>query len=677
MDYDSLLNASPLLTGKLLDRRQVAKREVIKFVLATESLPSPFSVGQLSDIVSSELGVNLDDSVIVDSLDYYSDEGYVNHISEREYEIAKRPDIDTFNELIEPVWEEFAEVLRSHDTDVDVRYINRQMEPAFLDFLNRFFAALAEASQELSEFQTDSFFDKNFNYLIDNVIDEHSLREPDIFKESLIDYLQDPGEEFLNFTGAIYTGIINLDLLSREGEEIVDLGDIDSENNILFLDTNILISLLCESDDTHPLIAIACERSKALGYELYYSPETAEEMDILIGGTLRELSGLKREGDNSELTESQFAEDYLNRDDITRSEYFSRLREWADILQLEHNVTEFEEDVERDDEIESFATRTLKELSPREPIRKIRHDAAIIAYSASLRDDDELNNGPFTLTRHGEVAKVNNIGRGEFWDEPVALHPRSWLNYLIAFTPAEISDEDRQDIAFALLRGAASSDDHLSIREYARLLVPKTGLEDGDEELLAEYLIEHPLSEELEKALEERRGDKAEDIVRESLDDRQFIEEFREERKMQQKLKNASSAVEERDSRIEELERKLQNQEEFNNYLRSLVDQNGDTVVNVTAEANSNSEASAEARARAEVVQEVDLFINLVESSLSEGIEESELPDPPEDTSNLEEVQSWLEYLNTAIATSDNVAAGVQVLQPKAQQLLEQVSSLV
>ena len=216
------------------------KRHII-YYFKNESI-SRVTVDDVSEFVEEEFGLLLDNASIVDSLDFFEDEGYLSHKNQDLYEISKRPEIETFDTYIQPLCDEFDDHLRVVNPDIDIQFINKNMQPAFRDFLYEFFSTIHQSSEEAPDFEVQTIESIDCSEIIENIVREHNLNQAKSFREALRNYLEDPTDLLLDFTDKVYTGIINYHLISKERE--IDFESLPSSDNRLFLDTNILVALL-------------------------------------------------------------------------------------------------------------------------------------------------------------------------------------------------------------------------------------------------------------------------------------------------------------------------------------------------------------------------------------------------------------------------------------------------
>jgi len=413
---------------------------------------------------------------------------------------------------------------------------------------------------------------------------------------------------------------------------------------------------------------IVCERSNELGFNLVYTPETRQEMKRLIRGSKHEMDGFHSGNKEFETIESQFVHDYFNRDNISWSEYISEISDWPRLLELEWEITELDADIDHDATKLEFARDSLRRLDSvieedDSVSNKISHDTHLLSTVAELveRSSNAVDLGPYVLTFHNDITTISEIGKDEFWERRIALQVRTWLNYLCTFTPTDATDIDSSELGKAILRSTVNIDNSLTIEEYTRLAAPKAGLDSRDEDVLADYFVNHPLSREMEKALNKNRGDLAEQIAREMLEDEERIEKFKKMREKDEKVERLQGS-------IQDVRSKWEKEKEKRKQLEKIVEEQSQTKININVSAEANATATTEIQ---QFNAELNEFIELLDTKLPEGIEQSDLPNPPED-GDISEIEDWLEELKISVAASGTVAA----LEPLVADLLQQASSL-
>lgn len=690
MNKESLLDAAPLLQGELLDRRQELKNNLVRYTLTLERCPDRFESSDLITFINSKFGIDMDSGVVTACLQELADQGVVEHTKSDEFILRQPPQATTFNELAKPVWEEFSVSLQEENEEIDIYNINKNMEPAFKNFLLEFFLDIAESFEALSEYQVDTLYTDDTEALIEEVAGNHDLRDENTFKDVLTQYIKNPRQntELLNFTDKIYRGVVNIDLLSRERDtEFPQISDIPRKNRKIFLDTNAIVNLLCETDRLHPLATKVCEKSVENGFELYYTHKTREELNGLIGGAENEMDGIYHGSKSFETAETQFVKDFRKKDDVSWDEYISDIRDWEDTIS-KWEITEFTEDVEPNEKVMAEAKELLIEYEERltqQSLDRLNHDASLYGYAAQYRVESDSDFGPFILSFHNNFTDAGNKLaekeglQGIIGEHILAMQARAWLNYLLSFSSVDFDEEDREEVSLAILQGATNFEDSMTIRDYSRLLVPKLDLEAEDEEYLSEYLRGHPLHEELQEALDDNKGSQAERISREIITDEEYRETIQEKRHFHDRIQRASSKVEELEKESEQKDKRI---EELENRIENLEGDSGDTynIMGGTAIAQSDAEAEAQAEARIEFNQQYSKFAKEFEAALPDDLSELErrLPDqfdassvqnPPSEESTVEQKKEWLQTISAIMTVSDTVPDFLSQFQPEINEL--------
>jgi len=675
MDKESIAGATPLVERKLANQREKNKTGLVKAVLASKDTPSTVTPDIVSDLVDEEFGVSLDDGEtdinagsILESLER---EDVVRQNQDGNYEVTEIPETSSFNSLIDPVWEEFKVQLQEEPgKDLDIYYINNDIEEAFYAFFENYLEFLIESSAELAEFETDTMYLEDIESIIKETSESHAVRSNDLFKEQISKYLEEPSDNLLDLVNNFYMTAINIDLLSREEE--LDFGEIPGSGKKLVLDTNVLVALLCKTDNAHPLAKSVCKRSSEIGFDLVYTSNTRDELNRFIHGSKQEMDGFHSGDKEFNAIRSQFVHDYFKRDNITWNEYIAEISDWPRLVDLRWGITELEETPETDSEVFEFARDTLRQLdkTQEEKLReseknKINHDANILSITKSLREreSEKVDLGPYLLTLHNKITTISEIGKGNYWDERISLQLRTWLNYLATFTPSDISDMRPKEVATAIIEGSKSEEPEIDISNYSRIVAPKAGLESREEDLLADYFVNHPLSREMEKALERNRGDRAEELAKEMLEDEERLERFR-------KLKDQEERVENLQDSLSELRQDWETEKEKREELEKILENQSKIEIHVSASATASASAQNEV---ADLNEEINEFIELLDTRLPEGYEDSDLPSPPDDEASIEETEEWLRELKVSIASTGAVSA----LEPYAGDLVDTASSLI
>lgn len=654
MDKEQLLTASSLLHGNLKNRRENIKEEIIK--LSLTELDDKFTVEDVSQKCRREFDVTFNESAVITKLEELEGD-ILQKNSNSEFKLIDDIEYSSFENILNPVWNEFKQHLQLFTDKADPYYTN-EIEPAFYYFFKEFFLEIAESVEELNEYQKETIYTNHGSTgdLIDDAIDRHRITDPAIFREAIRDYLYDPGEALLEFTASCYTAVVNVDLLSKE-DELVEFPSIPDENKILILDTNILIALLADSHDQYITAKTICERSTEMGFDLFYLEDTAKELERYIEGTKHEMDGLVSGQHKSGTAESGFVEDFQKKPEMRWDDYLEELKDWKNTLESEFEIVEYSSGKSPNpivkEEVEQMMLSGGGDMGERE-MRRLSHDASLLGIVAEERQYSDWSFGPFVLSFHNQLTQIgegfteNPKTKQITGGEPLALQPRSWLNYIISFTPAELDSQELDDLSMTVLRTAADFEEEIGMDEYVHTLAPKVGLEKEDEESLKSLLVRHPLYDELEDALENDEGHRAEKVSRKILTDDEYIETVREEREFKDRIQYASSRIEELEEEIDELESELDREDSGETRAVSIEDL---TLSN-----------------EGEFREGYELVVEEYSKKFADD-NDSEFPNPPSPSSNIEEIKTWLETTTASLVRVEREIDDEE-LKPKLENLL-------
>jgi len=285
--------------------------------------------------------------------------------------------------------------------------------------------------------------------------------------------------------------------------------------------------------------------------------------------------------------------------------------------------------------------------------------------------------GPNVIYRDKDVLRTSNSGQPHFWDYNIAVHPRQWLNYLLAYTSVEFDEDDWDNIARGILDMSTSFDEEWTIEKYARVLSDKLD-HGGNPETLKKFMIESPKSRDIKQGLREKDGNKAEKAIAETAGNKNFCQAFKNSLEADERVDQMLETINQQREKIDELE---SNQDESSTVVE--VDASSETNVNqnVDATSQSGSEATStavsSAQSKQELVNNVNKFIEMLDMNLEGGIENSDVPSSPEDPSNLEETKQWLNNFVDYVNTGSQVAQGAKLLAPTAKELIPAVAALL
>lgn len=664
MDASILVRLSPLTTGPILMRRREISRAFTRAGLSTYNDNDTFNLKDLSLKITSLASINLDNDVLISILEDFCNEGAIEHVSELKYNIKQKIKIPSFDELIQPVWDEFAEFLRTryssfdHKMDYDARLV-----------FNSILLSMSMNIVQSQKTQFESLPINDFRGIIES--EAKKLKWKTKFADIFSEYILSSSPNLADFIFSIYSGIINMDLISKE-KDMPKFNLIDNVRFIL-LDTSFLVSLICKTEPNYALSLAVSSQSKKRGIPLYYTKETRNEMRRFIRGSSHEMrNGLIIKG-NPKIIRSQFVRDYIKSnsiDGVTWPDYFASLENWEQMVKLEHSISVIPENFKYDEDVYYYVkkmvpifdhARTDDQPNNIKGFREgsqIEHDAVCLGIVAKARDDnnEKASVGPWFLTFDNLIFAVGefykNTGRQNMG---LVIQPRRWLNYLLTFSTTEFKDSDRRDVAKAIILFTARTDSKISLKDYSSLITSKLGLENEDRDIILDIFLKSPLIAELQRALSTDSGGDADRIAQSIMENEKFIESVineREVRRDNERLKE----------KIKELNSKFIEAESARTALEKSLSQRISIEVVTTLEMNIDTKING--------------LITQLEAELPDGFEKNGIPEPPKVVSSASKLKEWLSTTKEVIETSKSISMGAKALLPYISLLVDTVSKL-
>ncbi|MBV0903913.1 hypothetical protein [Haloarcula salina] len=654
MDVEQVLRAAPLLKGRLRNRREELKSNLIILTLSEFNEGEQISVSDIQLKLRAKHNIDLEESA-VDNILHDLQPSYIQSMGENEYKVLKAASFDGIEDRVLDLWPGYKNILLGHINEMDP-YVERRFKSAFSEFFEEYIIELSNSVEELEGKQKEVLLTDwgKTEEFCNRIADSENIDQRKIFRNSIKQYLEEPDNDLLEIVESCYTAAVNIDLLSKE--EVIEFPDLPQRNKKLIIDTNILVALLAKTDPQHEIVEIVCQRTSSLDFEIRFTEETERELDSLIEGCKSEMGGLYSGDREIELANNQFVEDFGRQEERAWEDYIGRLENWKEIVAEDYSVKPLEDNRSPDQDIKQESQELFLEHNSYDvtshKFNNIQSDAKNLGIVASYRKHSNWNFGPFLLSFHHTLTEIgNNIVKSEEYedmlgDHPIAIQPRSWLNYVMAFTPAEIAtDEDKKKTVRSIIKLSAKFEEDINIDEYMHTLAPKVGVEKSNEEHLKRILVNHPtLSEDFEDAVSDNQGNQAERVAREILTDKEYLEQVEEEREYQETIKRASS-------RIQDLEDEL------------------DSLKESTDEGRSGSD-EVELRSRFSSISQD--FSNSMEQSFDESIFDK----PPAKDADVKEIKNWIEITVAMLQMNDSDLDASESLRSELEDVLAEAIEL-
>jgi len=488
-DINILIRSISLTRGKFLERRREIRKTLVIAALDQFKVEDIFEIADISKHIEKVGKCKIDSNEIITVLSDYQSEGIIEHIEGYKYKIRKKIDLPGFEILSEPVWKEFSVILKTKNPNYDP-YIHKNARVIFDNILMKILTRYA-LSRPL-ENEIDYIPIDDIQSVIDKEIADNSIEKSfgKKYSDILLEYFSSNEKKLLECIVNCYFWFIDLNLLSYER----DLKSIDfcKELNFLLIDTNFIVTILCQTDSRYPLSAALIDFCKTSQIKVYYTDITKEEVWNLINAS---KSAMKLNPFQQYNIDNQFIDDYrnLNRlNGLHYSEYIVFLNNWADFLTSKYNIQLLPAiySRNRDEKDFDYIKNTLpmlydvqlKERIRRDVDYKLRkrseatysHDAHCISLIShikkSLKTYDLFGKlGPWFLTYDSLLSDLNNHCFRKYDEFGYVIQPRIILNYFLAFKKIDYNEKDIESIANALLKYTVRNPRHsFSISEYSK-----------------------------------------------------------------------------------------------------------------------------------------------------------------------------------------------------------------
>jgi len=663
-----------MVTGRIDDQREGVRRNLVEAIIIEDLSSTEFKPSLIVKKAKDVHGININETEVITALEDIEFISNPDELAGKTYTVEDKRRKTDYEKLLNEAWAEFQELLDARDSEFDKHRIDSDVETVFYKFFEDMFDSISNSNKSIEEISQDPLYEYNTKGVIDELIINNNINNEGIFRNAFQDYLEDPTNTLKQLTECVYIGLINLELLERENE--LDLSGLGDEEITIFLDTTILVALLCDTDNRNPVATELAELSREKEYNLYYLPRTRSEMQNFIQGSISEMEGYGGRPPNEEVIRSQFVEDWYRQDERNWSGYKADLLNWKDYLEL-YEIQEYEENLDIDEGVYSMIDSQIRSLDRSRGENKnisradknIDHDARLISKAFSIRKDSDKSGGiptPIVMTLDNLVSEMNEMGKPKFWEDHMIVQPRQWLNYILTFTTVSYEDSDDIDLGGTILNTTVNFDQSIEIKdidEFVELMAPKAGLEEADDEKIIEYLQTIGFDEEIERSLKRGEGGEAENKFQKATTEEEFLEVFEELSEKDEQLKKASETV-------NEYQEKYENEREKRKQAEKIISDVSGVDVSINTTAISESVSRSEA---VSIANDFDNFVELLDSNLKDGIANSDAPKPPKEVNSAKELRSWLNDVSSWLQASGKISSAAKALAPVAKELASNI----
>lgn len=627
-----------------------------------------YDLSTIKQMINSVCKCSLKEEDIITIFSELESGGEVEHVNRFVYKLVKRQSIPDFQTLSEPVWKEFSSYLKNEIPKFDP-FIHKDAKTIFNSVLLKVLSGFTISKPLETQMESVQLID------IDRIIKEelNKVYFPDDFgykfPKIIVAYFNSKSPQILEFVFTCYYGLINIDLVTRE-QEMPNI-DFGNEINCLIVDSNFIISLLCTTDSTHPLSAALVGNCIKSNIPLYYMPCTKEEVNSLIKAVNIDMSGFTSK--KRSLKDNQLIMDHIKLN-ISWREYSIYLDSWEQILESKFAIKMIDKIQERcyNPELIADIKNRLKladDFRCEERLRhdskychrfrledNYNHDAVCIGCIIEFKNQAEISEkkrGPWFLTYDSLLSFVN-ISHNYFDNFGHVISPRMLINYILAYSKIEYTEEDKEEMAIAILKySLKQKSDFLTLDEYSRLVAEKLNLPLANAELIKEIFINSAFNDELEKSLNQENSEDPDTIAFKILTSPTISELVGKIAETTHEKEAKAAQIRKLGETVQELKSKLCEQDA---YIKGLEQKD---PVNLTVNVNQN--ISNNITFAENVPQYIKSLIDLLESQ--NAFEEGIIEKPPKHF-DIGAANKWLSGVKTALENVQGIKEGVLTLLP-------------
>lgn len=668
-DNDLFIRLSIITQGNVIEQRREIRRSLVLAGLNEFNIGVPISLNEIALKIETITKCSLNETEIVQILGELIKDNIIDDLGSSRFKLISKKKIPDFSELTYPVWLDFQKFLIAKDSKYDV-HIHKNLRSVFENILLRILTRYA-GSKPLDN-KMDTIPIENIVPLVRfEVGNAFSPREvKNNFERIILEYLDASPKVLTDFIFNAYIGIINIDLITREQE--IPAIDFSEKVDFLLLDTSFIVPLLCKTDPKYQLSVSLCNQCKKMKIPIFFTHRTKTEILNTIVSSKQEASSLHKgyRGGSS----NQFILDYLNQKENTSwSAYILLLENWEKTLSEKWNIKLFPEslipptDPKCHNKIKNYI-KVADEFRYQErhgrdidyqPRRRNEylydHDAYCISLIHSYKKRSSKNTQKkwqWFLTYDNLLSFINYSQLKEYDEIGYVIQPKTFLNYLFAYSKIRFSDEDIEKVKIAILKYTVrESTNELSLENYSKLVSLKIDFGEENSQILKEILLRSPLINELQKALHGDQDCDADNIAYEILSKPNVSDLIKqivyseEEKQMDQEtktrlikeLREKTHLIEIKDAQIQIL--KGANIQQIN------VNQSSYTNVNVDVSIQENTK----------------LLIQLLEKSGA--FNNKKIEKPPEDFT-AEKLKTWLGNIRDVISISEDISTEIKSYLP-------------
>jgi len=393
--------------------------------------------------------------------------------------------------------------------------------------------------------------------LKNGLIKYKTIKNPDQFLSLFYDYLKSGENYMTELLFIVYQSSVAYDLL-RRGRRLPKIAEHVGKGGVLFLDTNVIVSLICKTDRTHDLAKSVVKLAENLfHFTISYCKETSIEFENLLKWADSEMKSGRLPSKIA--AENQLILDFTKRTACRWSDYYTELSMYRTYLKSEFNIDLFDncmlefneketEIINYVDAIYSYAFQQYDEKRERSR-DALTHDKNLFRKLICLKKSDACGlNTPWILSFDNILNGINltliNIDRFKLPEGGYSIHPRILLNTLLVFENIDFNEDKRKDFVRSIVNYLIIPSSSLTEEQYAKLIAYKVpGLGEKDIDTILHFFRLSPLKAQLHRALEFNDIDSASQVFNQMMLDPKSVGVLISERRTKEENERLKQAL--------------------------------------------------------------------------------------------------------------------------------------
>jgi hypothetical protein len=380
---------------------------IVEIALYWSPSEQEVSITEIKERLTKELDLTLTNSILTNiterlvkksSLEFHSETGKYFLREDRRSQISR-----VVREK-EQMLDEIEDLLR---TKTEEKYLDRLSPEQKKEIIENFYSYLAslfvERSEAIAKILTGMIPDLKsalprqiFESTIRRIPNE-KIREA--YHKAFLEVIDNPTESFLKFLFSVSQNLICIQVLNLD-PTCQKLQKNALSEKVLFLDTNVIISLVCERDPYHQITKDLIDLTLSLGTKFVVTEKTIEEYSKVLEDANKSPKILKsKENRSTRLLKDPFILSFISEKDSLPSQtwegYYLRMKQIGSVLQNKFRIETYKE--EHDDikekpsfsEIADQVTRCYQAFRHRpKTIDVAEHDAFHLLLVRELRKNE-------------------------------------------------------------------------------------------------------------------------------------------------------------------------------------------------------------------------------------------------------------------------------------------------